>query len=104
LDALIAAGMNVARMNFSHGTHTDHARRIADVRAAAARAHRPIAILQDLQGPKIRTGALIGGQSVHLEPGTQMIITIDPSKGLRHAYLQPIHTCRRMWQSAIIFW
>ena len=81
LDALIAAGMNVARMNFSHGTHNDHARRIADVRAAAARAHRPIAVLQDLQGPKIRTGALVGGQSVHLEPGASLIITIDPVEG-----------------------
>lgn len=81
LDALIAAGMNVARMNFSHGTHNDHARRIADVRAAAARAHRPIAVLQDLQGPKIRTGALVGGQAVHLEPGASLIITIDPVEG-----------------------
>ena len=81
LDALIAAGMNVARMNFSHGTHRDHARRIAEVRAAAARAHRPIAILQDLQGPKIRTGALVGGTSVVLEPGAPLIITIDPVEG-----------------------
>lgn len=81
LDALIAAGMNVARMNFSHGTHADHARRIADVRAAAARAHRPIAILQDLQGPKIRTGSLVGGQAVTLEPGAELVITIEPVAG-----------------------
>jgi pyruvate kinase len=81
LDALIAAGMNVARMNFSHGTHSDHARRIADVRAAGARAHRPIAILQDLQGPKIRTGALVGGLSVMLVAGAELTITIDVIEG-----------------------
>lgn len=81
LDALIAAGMNVARMNFSHGTHADHARRIADVRAAAARAQRPIAILQDLQGPKIRTGSLVGGQAVMLEPGAELVVTILPVEG-----------------------
>ena len=49
LDALINAGMNVARLNFSHGTHADHAQRIHAIRAAAARSGQPVAILQDLQ-------------------------------------------------------
>ncbi len=81
LDALIAAGINVARMNFSHGTHADHARRITAVRAAAQRAQRPVAILQDLQGPKIRTGLLKGGQSVMLQAGQPLQITINPIEG-----------------------
>ncbi len=56
LEGLIAAGMDVARLNFSHGEHPDHAHRLAMVRAAAVRQGRSVAILQDLCGPKIRTG------------------------------------------------
>ena len=58
--ALIAAGMNVARLNFSHGTHADHAAAIAALRRISRRMSKPVAILQDLQGPKIRTGTLAG--------------------------------------------
>jgi pyruvate kinase len=56
--AMIQAGMDVARLNFSHGTHDDHARSIRIIRQVADRMRRPIAVLQDLQGVKIRTGAL----------------------------------------------
>ena len=52
LDALIAAGMDCARLNCSHGTQEDLRRRAGEVRAAAARARRPIGVLFDLQGPK----------------------------------------------------
>ncbi len=58
LERLIHAGMNVARMNFSHGTHEDHAARIAAVRRVSERLNVPVGILQDLQGPKIRVGEL----------------------------------------------
>src|SRR5574338_217746 len=58
LEKLIRAGMNVARMNFSHGTHEQHAQRIADLRKVAERLEAPVAVLQDLQGPKIRAGKL----------------------------------------------
>lgn len=51
LEALIGAGMNVARINFSHGTHEGHARVIASIHAVATKMARPIAILGDLQGP-----------------------------------------------------
>ena len=81
LDALIAAGMNVARLNFSHGTHADHAQRIAAIRAAAVRNNQSVAILQDLQGPKIRTGALVNGQAVQLLPGATFTITTHPIIG-----------------------
>ncbi|WP_322496590.1 pyruvate kinase [Chloroflexus sp.] len=78
---LIRAGMNVARLNFSHGTHADHAARIAMVRRAAAEAGRHVAILQDLQGPKIRTGPLANGQPVELMAGQRFIITTEPIIG-----------------------
>lgn len=64
LRALIRAGMNVARLNFSHGTHTAHARCIARVREAAHLEGVPVAILQDLQGPRLRIGAV--------QPGTRI--------------------------------
>jgi pyruvate kinase len=58
LEGLIRAGMDVARLNFSHGTHSEHAAHIADIRQVARGLGISIAILQDLQGPKIRVGAL----------------------------------------------
>lgn len=58
---LMQAGMDVARLNFSHGTHEEHAQSIAILREVAMAQKKPIAILADLQGPKIRTGALAGG-------------------------------------------
>ncbi len=78
---LIRAGMNVARLNFSHGTHAEHAARIAMVRRAAAEAGRHVAILQDLQGPKIRTGPLENGQPVELVAGQRFVITTEPIVG-----------------------
>jgi pyruvate kinase len=74
LEALIHAGMNVARLNFSHGEQAEHAEVLARLRRVAARLGLPIAALQDLQGPKIRTGKLAGGP-VELRPGAQLTIT-----------------------------
>jgi pyruvate kinase len=72
---LLEAGMDVARLNFSHGTHETHAQSIAMVHAAAAELGKTVGILADLQGPKIRTGALAGGGTVNLRSGQQFIIT-----------------------------
>ena len=74
LERLMQAGMNVCRLNFSHGTHEEHAAAIRDIRAAAERLGKPIAILQDLAGPKIRTGKLAAGP-VRLEPGRMIVLT-----------------------------
>lgn len=71
---LVKAGMNVARLNFSHGTHEDHARMIKIIRAIAEETGEPIAILQDLQGPKIRVGEL-PKEGVELKPGAQVVFT-----------------------------
>src|SRR5258706_8206181 len=72
---LLEAGMDVARLNFSHGTHETQAQSIAMVHAAAAELGKTVGILADLQGPKIRTGALAGGGTVNLRSGQQFIIT-----------------------------
>src|SRR6476661_2348407 len=75
---LIDAGMNVARLNFSHGSHEDHARMLQIVRAEADRRGRAIAALLDLQGPKIRVGKFANGQ-IELRPGAEFTITTDPN-------------------------
>lgn len=75
LAALIHAGMNVARLNFSHGTLEEHAAVISALRRLAQTHGQPVAILQDLQGPKIRTGALSGGRPVRLAEGARFTIT-----------------------------
>jgi len=73
---LLRLGMDVARLNFSHGTHADHAHNIQRLRRAAEREGRTVCILQDLQGPKIRTGALEGHEPVLLKTGS--VVTITP--------------------------
>ncbi|MEB3222306.1 MAG: pyruvate kinase [Candidatus Sericytochromatia bacterium] len=70
---LILAGVDVFRLNFSHGTHADHEQRIHDIRAIAADMQRVVAILQDIQGPKIRIGKVEGGE-VQLTPGTPFFL------------------------------
>ena len=70
IDALMDAGLDVARINFSHGTHAQHARTIGIVRDLAVERGRPVAILGDLQGPRIRIGAL--DQPRFVEPGTDV--------------------------------
>jgi pyruvate kinase len=72
---LMRTGMDVARLNFSHGTHAEHAGRIGRLRSAAHHLNRTVCILQDLQGPKIRTGRLKDGEAVLLETGAVLTIT-----------------------------
>jgi pyruvate kinase len=81
MEALLAAGVDVVRLNFSHGTHDEHARRFEMVRRIADRLHRPIAVMLDLQGPKIRTGTLAGGQPVTLKRGQSFTITTNDVEG-----------------------
>jgi pyruvate kinase len=75
ISRLLQAGMDVARLNFSHSTHSEHAQNIATLRAAAVEQEKPIAILADLQGPKIRTGPLAGSRPVQLRTGQRFVIT-----------------------------
>lgn len=84
LEQLMRAGMNVARLNFSHATQNDHAIVIERIRNISARLGCAVAILQDLQGPKIRTGQLHGGQALLLADGATVTITTRPIAGDSH--------------------
>ena len=75
IDGLMQAGMDVARLNFSHGAHETHAATVAAIRSVSGRYERPVAILADLQGPKIRTGLLRDGKPVLLRDGQALTIT-----------------------------
>ncbi|WP_026048822.1 pyruvate kinase [Actinomyces timonensis] len=81
VQALVDAGMNVARINRSHGSAEDHEKVIARVREAAEASGRSIAILVDLQGPKIRLGRFVGDQKVMLNKGDEFTITTDDVLG-----------------------
>ncbi len=76
LERLIRAGVDVVRLNFSHGTHEQHLEVIQSVRALSARLERSVALLQDLSGPKIRTGRVKDGQ-IELLDGARVSITTD---------------------------
>src|SRR5256886_9691172 len=98
--------MDVARVNFSHGTHAEHAEVIRLIREGEARWGRPIAILQDLQGPKIRLGTFgpAGGARVDLEPGQIFTLCAKPVVGtaerasLNHPeYLTNVHPGDQIW-------
>ncbi|HEV2396952.1 MAG TPA: pyruvate kinase [Candidatus Sulfotelmatobacter sp.] len=78
---LLRLGMDIARLNFSHGTHEDHAHNIQRLRRAAQREGRTVCILQDLQGPKIRTGLLEQRKPVFLKSGSIVTITPQPIPG-----------------------
>ena len=81
LDALIAAGTDIFRLNFSHGTHQSQALAFERVRKAASRARREVAILQDLSGPKIRTGELANHAPIHVEPDQRLTIATGTFTG-----------------------
>ncbi len=77
---MVQAGMDVARLNFSHANHEVHAETAALVLEAAGRAGRPVALLQDLPGPKLRIGELVGG-TVELKVGDCVTFVCDPGAG-----------------------
>src|ERR1700730_16777774 len=77
---LFQAGADVFRLNFSHGTHEDHAARFAMIRQLEERFDRPIGILADVQGPKLRVGRFAGGR-VHLQTGQQFQLDLNPTRG-----------------------
>jgi pyruvate kinase len=81
---LIESGMSVARLNFSHGNHEDHGAMIDIIRKASEQTKRPVAILQDLCGPKIRVGE-IPGDGLMLAAGNELVLATDgrPAQGNR---------------------
>ncbi len=78
--ALVKAGANVFRFNFSHGSHADHAERFRIVRELERETGKPIGILMDLQGPKLRVGSMAGG-SCQLQEGGRFRLDLDPADG-----------------------
>ncbi|HIT74658.1 MAG TPA: pyruvate kinase, partial [Candidatus Avipropionibacterium avicola] len=80
LTELVSAGMDVARLNMSHGDHSDHEQNLASVRRAAEEVGRPVAVLADLQGPKIRLGRFASGEETLVE-GALFTITTEECEG-----------------------
>jgi pyruvate kinase len=78
---LVTAGVDVFRLNFSHGTHERHAALIDSVRRASKEVGRTVALLQDLSGPKIRTGRLRGGGPLQLKVGDALTIAVGDFEG-----------------------
>ncbi len=83
VENLLRAGMNVARINFSHGTQKEHASRMKTIRAAAEHLGLPVAIMQDLPGPKDRTGKVSNG-TAQLKEGDEFILTVRQVLGDEH--------------------
>src|SRR5256885_3527326 len=81
LDALIAAGTDIFRLNFSHGTQQTQGETFARVRAAAKRARREVAVLQDLAGPEIRTGLDKDGKPVAVRAGERLTLATGGFSG-----------------------
>ena len=87
--ALLRAGVDVFRLNFSHGTHESHAAAYRAIREAARAQDRRVGIMQDLSGPKIRTGALPGGNPIELRTGDELRIAAGDSVGNRNRIFTP---------------
>lgn len=81
LEELIRCGMNVARLNFSHGSHAEHAERIERVKRVREKLGTPTAIMLDTKGPEIRTGTLTGGEPVQLRAGQTLVLTANAIEG-----------------------
>lgn len=78
---LIAEGMDIARLNFSHGSQNEHLARINRIKKVRRELNAPTAIMLDLRGPRIRTGALVDGTPVRLQAGKQITLTEAPVAG-----------------------
>lgn len=89
LSSMLRAGMDVARLNFSHGTHDQHARTITLLRQLSAGQERPLAILQDLSGPKVRLGMIAAG-AITLKRGQRITLTTRPVPGDDHEINLPV--------------
>jgi pyruvate kinase len=94
IEGLIRAGMNVARLNFSHGTHEEHRRRVDLLRQASRRLAMPVAILQDVQGPKIRLGTFEGGR-LEVFTGQEVTVTTRDVVGRGAVIPTPVRSLPR---------
>jgi pyruvate kinase len=81
IEQLIVLGMDAARLNFSHGSYEDHAQTVLWLREVSTRLRKPIAVIADLQGPKIRTGETHDGKPIELRTGQRLALTTNPILG-----------------------
>lgn len=96
LEKLVAAGLDVARLNFSHGSHEEHIHRLRRVRAVSLRAGRPVAVLQDLGGPKIRLGEF-STPTITLRVGEQFTLSTKMCVGdEKHSYISYPHITKEV--------
>ena len=91
---LFDAGVDVFRLNFSHGTQSDHLQRLTAIRALERESGRPIGVLLDLQGPKLRLGTFEGG-SAELLAGEPFRLDMNPAAGTCAAWETPVATTTR---------
>jgi pyruvate kinase len=97
IEQMIRAGVEICRLNFSHGSQEAHAETFHRIRAAAARATKVISVLQDLSGPKIRTGRLKGRQPIEVKSGqTIRIVTGDGEGDAEHIYTSYVELARKV--------
>ncbi|RKG90064.1 pyruvate kinase [Corallococcus sp. CA049B] len=94
IEGLVKAGMNVARLNFSHGTHDEHRQRVQRIRAVSKKLGVPVAILQDVQGPKVRLGRFEGGQLMVMA-GDTVTVTTRAVQGQGKIIPTPVRTLPR---------
>jgi pyruvate kinase len=94
LEAMVHAGMDVARLNFSHGTHDEHRARVELLRKISKKLGKPVALLQDVQGPKIRLGRFEGG-STQVQDGQLVTVTTRKVLGARDVLPTPITSLTR---------
>ncbi len=94
LEAMLHAGMDVARLNFSHGTHDEHRARVELLRKLSKKLGKPVALLQDVQGPKIRLGRFEGG-STQVQDGQLVTVTTRKVLGARDVLPTPITSLTR---------
>ena len=102
LAELIDAGMNVARLNFSHGTHEDHKTLLKRIRTASKKKGLAVAVLQDLQGPKIRTGDL--GEGMEIQSGQTLVLTTasKPTKNKIPVTYKDLHKDAKVGQKILM--
>ncbi len=94
LEAMVLAGMDVARLNFSHGTHDEHRARVELLRKVSKKVGKPIALLQDIQGPKVRLGRFVSGSMTVVE-GQKVTITTRKVLGESGVLPTPIKSLTR---------
>src|SRR4051812_37852960 len=99
LEQLLLSGVNVFRLNFSHGSHPSHADVFQAIRAASARTRCHAAIMQDLSGPKIRTGAIVGGGPLRFKEGDEIRLGTGDHAGSEGRIFTPyaplVHSAQR---------